>query len=785
MRLAKGSFLLVVFVLLFHLSMQHGVNHDEHQFVASGVLLTRNGLLPYVDYPYFHAPYLVFIYAALFSFSPYLFWSAHLFSVLCSWLVLFLTFRVAWDLFSFYSPQKRFYIAAGSTLLLLANPLFAYTSGRAWNHDLPVLLMLLALLSYQRAVSRANRLHLWLCMSGLLVGLATGTRLSFAVLVVPFALMLMWMPSLKARQKQMALFFFGGGLFLGLLPALILASWAPEQAFFGNIGYAQLNTRYYELQAHTRAMTIGGKFTYLASLIAQEPGNFWLLFMWGTGLIMVYQQRAELWIPLLLASPQFLLLLLLLLLLPFLLIGAFVATPSQQQYFYPLVPILVWSLLHLLIALPDTLKWPHRLFALLIIVSCLFALPDYMTIGRLFFPSQWEPIKVHHDGQRLAELTPKEKVLTVAPIWPLEGGLPIYPALATGPFSLRVAPLLSAEERQKQGILSNTELLSLLEHDAPQGVLIGLNSGDLAVEERMLGYVKEQGYVKWDLPTRKGAFWLAPLIDWDNKIRLGSYTHLSQPVNLDHTHRLSFYLQALSPMDNDLSVLVRLVAQDGQEVWREEGWPFGSPTSKWPVGEVWSDDHELDLPTTWLSGYYRLELGFYDPATLKHLPAHKSQTGEAQGEMVTLDYLALGRLPAAPTGSISADVGSTFRFLGADLPSVAHPNETLNIRLFWQAIAQTEKNYTTFLHLIAPDGQLIAQQDQPPLGGFFPTSAWDANDQIFDDYVLQLPPDAPTGRYELRMGMYDSETVQRLPVVMDGEGSTAGDSVIVGSIEVK
>ena len=72
MRLARGSFLLVVFVLLFHLSMQHGVNHDEHQFVASGALLTRNGLLPYLDYAYFHAPYLVFIYAALFSFSPYL-----------------------------------------------------------------------------------------------------------------------------------------------------------------------------------------------------------------------------------------------------------------------------------------------------------------------------------------------------------------------------------------------------------------------------------------------------------------------------------------------------------------------------------------------------------------------------------------------------------------------------------------------------------------------------------------------------------------------------------------
>lgn len=419
------------------------------------------------------------------------------------------------------------------------------------------------------------------------------------------------------------------------------------------------------------------------------------------------------------------------------------------------------------------------------ILSCLFALPNYLRIERLFFPSQWQPIKVHHEGKRLAKLTSSQKVLTLAPVLPLESGLPIYPALVTGPFSLRVAPLLSAEERQKQGLLSETELLSLLEHDPPRALLIGLTYNDRAVEESLLAYAKQEEYIKSNLQTRKGALWLAPLIDWNDQIRLGGYySHLSEPLELNKKHLLTFYLQALSPIEQDLNILVRLVGRDGEEIWRKEGWPFGSPTSTWQVGEVWADGHELDLPTNLLPGYYRLELGFYNPATFEHLPAYKSQTGEPQGEMVTLDYLALGLLPTPPTGSSFADVGPVFRFLGAEFPLIAHANDTLDIRLFWQAIAQTDKNYTTFVHLIGPDGQLVGQQDQPPLGGFFPTSAWEANDQIFDDYVLQLPPNAPTGRYELRVGMYDPETGQRLPVVIDRDTPATKDSVIVWSFEV-
>src|SRR4030067_3049580 len=51
------------FLLIWSRAMQRGYNRDENQFVASGELLAEQTLLPYRDYPYFHMPNLIFVYA--------------------------------------------------------------------------------------------------------------------------------------------------------------------------------------------------------------------------------------------------------------------------------------------------------------------------------------------------------------------------------------------------------------------------------------------------------------------------------------------------------------------------------------------------------------------------------------------------------------------------------------------------------------------------------------------------------------------------------------------------
>ena len=60
------------------------------------------------------------------------------------------------------------------------------------------------------------------------------------------------------------------------------------------------------------------------------------------------------------------------------------------------------------------------------------------------------------------------------------------------------------------------------------------------------------------------------------------------------------------------------------------------------------------------------------------------------------------------------------------------------------------------------------------------TGQWDPGELILDSVALAIPPDAPPGPYRLAFGLYDSETLERLPVVGDAEGRVV---VEIGSKE--
>ncbi|MFN3978827.1 MAG: hypothetical protein ACK4SA_00415 [Caldilinea sp.] len=82
--LAVGLF----FVLLLGLNMRRGLNHDEHQFVGSAVLMAREGLQPYADFAYFHVPGQTLLTAALFAVFDRFLLTARLISIVSGWLSL-------------------------------------------------------------------------------------------------------------------------------------------------------------------------------------------------------------------------------------------------------------------------------------------------------------------------------------------------------------------------------------------------------------------------------------------------------------------------------------------------------------------------------------------------------------------------------------------------------------------------------------------------------------------------------------------------------------------------
>ena len=134
---ALGIALLAVLVVLFFRTMDRDLNHDEHQFLAPGALLSREGLLPYRDYPLFHLPNLVFLYAAGDWLTGSPIFSAKLFSFASSAGMLCL---LAWIASGTRSLRPRMAAIAGFSvaLLLFFDPVFYYTAGKTWNHRGPL-----------------------------------------------------------------------------------------------------------------------------------------------------------------------------------------------------------------------------------------------------------------------------------------------------------------------------------------------------------------------------------------------------------------------------------------------------------------------------------------------------------------------------------------------------------------------------------------------------------------------------------------------------------------------
>jgi hypothetical protein len=71
---------------------------------------------------------------------------------------------------------------------------------------------------------------------------------------------------------------------------------------------------------------------------------------------------------------------------------------------------------------------------------------------------------------------------------------------------------------------------------------------------------------------------------------------------------------------------------------------------------------------------------------------------------------------------------------------------------------------------------LVAQKDNWPRGGRYPTSVWDQGEVVDDHHTLVLPANLPDGDYQVIIGLYSVDSGVRLPA-LDGESNPIGDSI--------
>jgi hypothetical protein len=120
------------------------------------------------------------------------------------------------------------------------------------------------------------------------------------------------------------------------------------------------------------------------------------------------------------------------------------------------------------------------------------------------------------------------------------------------------------------------------------------------------------------------------------------------------------------------------------------------------------------------------------------------------------------------------EFGERIMLLGLDQELL---DDGLQLILYWQAERPLDQNWTVFVHLMDSVGTLVAQRDRQPRDGHYPTSVWDQGEVVDDRHFLALP-NLSDGVYQVVVGLYSTESNQRLPV-LDGEGNPIGDSISI------
>lgn len=220
---------------------------------------------------------------------------------------------------------------------------------------------------------------------------------------------------------------------------------------------------------------------------------------------------------------------------------------------------------------------------------------------------------------------------------------------------------------------------------------------------------------------------------------------------------LTVYFAATEPILDFYTLFIHLADGENRLLYQFDGVPAQGrhATRQWRVGEVFADTYWLTVADGIKPGLATLSLGFYPYRDPTQRQTVLDANGNPLGDRL---LLAPVRVHGAdePTPSLRRPLarwqnGIELRtaqvvWLGTNVP--------LAVAVEWQAAAVIHTDYTVFVQVLDETGQLVAQVDQRPQEGAYPTSTWRRGDVIADHYRFVT---APPRWQRIILGLYDAQ----------------------------
>jgi len=241
------------------------------------------------------------------------------------------------------------------------------------------------------------------------------------------------------------------------------------------------------------------------------------------------------------------------------------------------------------------------------------------------------------------------------------------------------------------------------------------------------------------------------------EIELLGYDVDARAITPGETLRVALYWRARAPMRESYRVFVHVVGAENRRAGGVDVIPARGAfhTVYWKPGDMLRDVVHIPIASDASPGKYTLQVGLY-PLGKVNQPL-TTREGEERVTIGTLKIAPRETRAYAPRVRVEANFADQIELIGYDANVTG---DQLALVLYWRARVAPEHDYTVFIHALDAGGNIVAQVDRQPQDGNYPTSLWDAGEQVRDEYALTLPASAQ----RIIVGLYRAETGERLLV---------------------
>ena len=486
-------------LLLLARSVLGPSGHDEDQYLAAAEAVGRAAI--FRDFVHLQTPVQAWLFNPIALFlQPNAFLALRVLTALLGVAALFFVYAAARE------AGAGKLAAAAATALICTTEIFQFASGYVRNDILPTFLFAAALFAAARAIRRPGA-GLW-ALCGILLALAVGAKVSFALPAAAVGLFLALSAGRRREGRDALLAFLGGGL-AGALPTLVSAAMAPQSFLYGTLlHHAEASFEWYSVNQLEQAVSGSGKLLLFADALCSGPALAMLAIVAAARLLRSDAPRAPgtyLLFDLVLVAA---------------IVAAALPTPTGPPYLVLILPPLavqfalaaerlagavnsrllragamIWLAAGAALGLASTGRAARA------------AVEDGLPVRAMTLQAQWL-------GERLRACGVEGEVAGFTARWIVDSGYRLDLRFSPGVFVFRTGQLLAAAEAERLKVAVPQRLAADLDSRPPAAIVVGDEMGSpifrIRPDMALVGYATARGWPRLDHPGGRMSVFMNP-----------------------------------------------------------------------------------------------------------------------------------------------------------------------------------------------------------------------------------------------------------------------------------